>query len=31
MSYNTWEPRQLFSRKYKTVAADTGKIRYTKP
>lgn len=28
MTYKTWEPRQLFSREYKTIAADTGKIGY---
>lgn len=31
MLYKTWEPRQLSSGEYKTIAADTGKIGYMEP
>lgn len=31
MPYKTWELRQLLSREYKTIAADTGKMGYMEP
>lgn len=31
MPYKTWEPRHLFSREYKTIAADPGKKGYMEP